>query len=73
VITPATSVAVPAGDPRGLAAAVTALLEDEPRRVAMGAAARERAVERYGWPDVAARLERIYDRVAGRLREPLAA
>jgi phosphatidylinositol alpha-mannosyltransferase len=73
VITPATSVAVPAGDPRGLAAAVTALLEDEPRRVAMGAAARELAVERYGWPDVAARLERIYDRVAGRLREPLAA
>jgi hypothetical protein len=29
----------------------------------MGVAARERAERHYAWPDVAARLERIYDRV----------
>jgi hypothetical protein len=30
----------------------------------MGAAARALAIERYAWPDIAARLETIYDRVA---------
>jgi glycosyltransferase involved in cell wall biosynthesis len=29
----------------------------------MGAAARERAERHYAWPDIAARLEGIYDRV----------
>jgi glycosyltransferase involved in cell wall biosynthesis len=32
----------------------------------MGAAARSLAQERYGWPDIAARLEEIYERVTGR-------
>ena len=37
-----------------------ALLDDEPRRVAMGVAARALAVERYSWDDIARRLEEIY-------------
>jgi glycosyltransferase involved in cell wall biosynthesis len=32
----------------------------------MGAAARTLAVERYGWSDIARRLEEIYERVVGR-------
>ena len=35
-----------------------ALVEDEPRREAMGEAARAIAVERYSWPGIARRLER---------------
>ena len=31
----------------------------------MGAAARSLAVERYSWPDIARRLEAVYDRVTG--------
>jgi glycosyltransferase involved in cell wall biosynthesis len=57
------AVLVPPGDERALADAVAGLLEDEPRRAAMGAAAREHA-ERYSWPDVARRLEETYERVA---------
>ena len=41
-----------------------ALLSDEERRVAMGRAARALAEEQYAWPDVAGRLEEIYERVA---------
>ena len=41
----------------------SALLADEPRRVAMGAAARTLAERHYAWPDIAARLEGIYERV----------
>jgi phosphatidylinositol alpha-mannosyltransferase len=73
VVTPETAVAVAPDDPRALAAAVVALLDDEARRAAMGVAARELAVAKYGWPDVARRLEGIYDRVAGRAPVSLAA
>jgi phosphatidylinositol alpha-mannosyltransferase len=55
---------VPPGDVSALADAVVALLEDEPRRVAMGRAARALAEERYSWADVARRLEETYERVA---------
>jgi glycosyltransferase involved in cell wall biosynthesis len=55
---------VPPGDERALAEAVAALLEDEERRVAMGAAARALAAERYAWSDVARRLEATYERAA---------
>src|ERR687896_922683 len=66
VTTREASITVPPGDPRALAQATIALVEDEARRRALGAAARELARERYAWPDVAARLAGIYELVAGR-------
>jgi len=65
VMTRETGLSVPPGDPRALAQALIAMLEDEPRRRALGTAARELARERYAWPDVARRLGGIYDLVAG--------
>lgn len=73
VVTPETAVSVPPGDAAALVAAVEALLDDEPRRVAMGAAARTRAQEYYGWPDIARRLEEIYERVVSGSRSRVAA
>jgi phosphatidyl-myo-inositol alpha-mannosyltransferase len=73
VLTPETSVAVPPDDPQALADAVTGLLADEPRRRAMGSAARTLAVERYSWSDVAARLEALYEDVIARRRGRMAA
>jgi len=68
VMTPDTGLTVPPGDEQALTAAVAELLADEPRRRALGEAARRIALERYSWDDVAARLEAIYERVAGRER-----
>ena len=65
VMTPETGLSVPPGDPDALAQALIAMLEDEPRRRALGEAARELARERYAWPDVARRLSRIYGLVSG--------
>ena len=65
VLEPAVSVAVPPEDTDALVRAVAELVEDEPRRAEMGAAAREHAVERYSWSRIARRLEEIYERVAG--------
>jgi len=65
VMTPETGVSVPPGDPEALAQAVIGLLEDEPRRQELGAAARELAVERYSWDRVAERLLGIYELVTG--------
>ncbi|MEX2646353.1 MAG: glycosyltransferase family 4 protein [Gaiellaceae bacterium] len=65
VTTPETALTVPPGDPRALAQAVIALLEDEPRRQALGAAARELASERYGWEGIARRLLSVYELVVG--------
>jgi len=65
VLEPAASVAVPPGDTGALVDAVAALVEDEPRRSAMGEAARELAIERYSWSKLAVRLEEIYERVTG--------
>ena len=73
VVTPETAVVVPPGDVRALVDAVEALVADEPRRVAMGAAARQLAEERYAWSDIARRLEAIYERVAGTEAEAQAA
>jgi phosphatidyl-myo-inositol alpha-mannosyltransferase len=73
VVTPDTAVSVPPGDAEALVAAVEALLADEPRRVAMGTAAGARAQEHYGWPDIARRLEEIYERVVSGSRSRLAA
>jgi phosphatidylinositol alpha-mannosyltransferase len=65
VMSPGTSVPVPPGDPGALAEAVVALLEDEPRRLQLGAAARRLAVDRYSWDDIAVRLVQIYERISG--------
>jgi glycosyltransferase involved in cell wall biosynthesis len=64
VAVPDAATLVQPNDVSALVDAVVALLADEERRVAMGAAARTLAIERYAWPDIAARLETIYDRVA---------
>jgi phosphatidyl-myo-inositol alpha-mannosyltransferase len=60
VMTPETGVSFPAGDVDALADAVEALLADEPRRQAMGAAARRLAQERYSWDSIAHRLVDVY-------------
>jgi phosphatidyl-myo-inositol alpha-mannosyltransferase len=65
VLEPEASVAVPPDDVVALVEAVSALVEDEPRREAMGQAARELAVERYAWPTIARRLVEVYERVTG--------
>jgi phosphatidyl-myo-inositol alpha-mannosyltransferase len=68
VMTPESGVTFPAGDDQALVEAVTTLLDDEPRRRALGEGARRLALERYSWDDVARRLEAIYERVVGRDR-----
>ncbi|HET6623295.1 MAG TPA: glycosyltransferase family 4 protein [Gaiellaceae bacterium] len=65
VLDPAASVAAPPDDPEALAEAVAGVVVDEGRRVALGEAAREIAVERYSWPRIAGRLVEIYEQVAG--------
>ena len=65
VATPDTAVLVPPGHAEPLVDAVCALLEDEPRRLALGAAGRDLAQERYGWDAIAPRLQRIYQLVTG--------
>jgi phosphatidyl-myo-inositol alpha-mannosyltransferase len=59
------AVSVAPDDPDALVDAVCDLVDDEPRREAMGEAARALAVERYAWPAIAERLERVYARVTG--------
>lgn len=73
VVTPETAVAVPPGDAHALVDAVESLLADEPRRAAMGTAARRVAEEQYAWSDIARRLEAIYERVTGTEAEAQAA
>jgi phosphatidyl-myo-inositol alpha-mannosyltransferase len=72
VMTPDVGSAVPPGDPRLLAHALIALLEDEPGRQRLGQAARRLAEERYSWDGVARALVRIYDLALGRARESAA-
>lgn len=55
-------VLVPPGDAPALARALTALLRDPARRLALAARGRARA-EAFGWDRVAARLEAYYDEV----------
>jgi phosphatidylinositol alpha-mannosyltransferase len=64
VMTRETGLLVPPEDPAALVDAVEEMLADEPRRAALGAAARELALAHYSWPDVARRLELVYERVA---------
>ena len=65
VLTPGAAVQVAPNDPDALADAVCGLVADEPRREAMGEAARTLAVERYAWPAIAKRLEEVYVSVTG--------
>jgi glycosyltransferase involved in cell wall biosynthesis len=55
------AVSFPAGDKGALIEAVVNLLEDEPRRAALGEGARRLAVERYSWDDIGRRLVEIYE------------
>ncbi len=64
VMTDETGVLVPPGDDGALTDALVELLEDEPRRRALGAAARQIAVEKYSWDTIAVRLEQIYQDLA---------
>jgi phosphatidylinositol alpha-mannosyltransferase len=73
VMTKEAAVSFPAGDERALTEAVVGLLEDEPRRAALGGGARRLALERYSWDDIGRRLVEIYELVAGREREAVAA
>ncbi|HVN12039.1 MAG TPA: glycosyltransferase family 4 protein [Kineosporiaceae bacterium] len=57
---------VPDGDVPGFAKAILALLDDEPRRVAMGAIARARIEGSFGWPHQRTAYLRVYDRLLGR-------
>jgi glycosyltransferase involved in cell wall biosynthesis len=71
VTTRETTLTVPPGDPAALVQALVALLENEPRRRALGAAARELAQERYAWDRIARRLLGIYELVAARTPVPV--
>jgi phosphatidylinositol alpha-mannosyltransferase len=73
VMTAETAVPVPPGDEKALAAAVVGLLEDEPRRERMAAAARALAQERYAWTDIARRLLGIYEALVAGQRPRLEA
>jgi phosphatidyl-myo-inositol alpha-mannosyltransferase len=64
VMTDETGVLVPPGEPGLLADAVVGLLADEPRRQAMGAAARRVAEERYSWDEIGRRLAAVYEELA---------
>lgn len=56
----ANGIIVPVGDARALAAGVVALLEDETRRRAFGARAREAARARFSFERLIAETERVY-------------
>jgi glycosyltransferase involved in cell wall biosynthesis len=68
VVTPETGMLVPPGDAPAIAGAVVGLLADEDARRRLGAAARELAREKYAWERIAARLIRVYEAAAGRIR-----
>jgi phosphatidyl-myo-inositol alpha-mannosyltransferase len=65
VLTPDAAVSVAPNDPDALTDAISALVADEPRREAMGEAARALALERYAWPAIADRLEGVYSSITG--------
>ena len=60
-----TGLLVPPEDPSALTDAITALLEDPALARRMGEAGRRRAVERFSWDGVAARLRGIYEELLG--------
>jgi phosphatidyl-myo-inositol alpha-mannosyltransferase len=72
VMTPETGVLVRPDDPRALAEAVAALLDDEPRRLALAEGARRRAYA-FSWDDIGRRLLAIYEPLVGQAPARLAA
>lgn len=66
VVTQDTGLLVPPGDAAAFAREVAALLVDEERRRAMGAAAHGTARARYSWQDVGRRLLEVYELVLRR-------
>jgi phosphatidylinositol alpha-mannosyltransferase len=73
VMAPGTGIAVPPGDVDALARGLVELLEDEPRRVELGRAARRVAEENYAWDDIARRLLDVYEEAVGARTGPLVA
>jgi phosphatidylinositol alpha-mannosyltransferase len=73
VMTPEACMSFPAGDEHALVEAVEALLADEPRRQAMGAAGRVLAQDRYSWDAIARRLVRTYEAAIDDVHAPVAA
>ena len=65
VMTAETSVRGPARRRGRARRAIEEMLADEATREARGAAARQLAIDRYSWQDIARRLERIYDSARG--------
>ena len=61
-----TGALVPARDPAALAAALRPLLDDPALRARWGRAARARALDRFGWEQVAAATEAAYTEVLTR-------
>jgi glycosyltransferase involved in cell wall biosynthesis len=57
---------VPYADPRALAAAISALLDDPGRARALGAAGRRRVLAEHTWPAIAARFRDAYVRTIAR-------
>jgi phosphatidylinositol alpha-mannosyltransferase len=72
VMTDETGLLVPPGEAAALAEGIVTLLEDEPLRQRLGAAARAVAVERYSWDSIAERLARVYEVVTERVRRSAA-
>jgi len=72
VMTDETGLLVPPGEPAALAEAIVSLLEDEPLRERLGAAARAEAVERYSWDSIAERLLQVYELVTERVKRSAA-
>jgi len=66
----ATGLIVPIGDACALAASVVSLLEDAPRRLELGARARESVRARFGLERMIAATERVYAEALGRAGEP---
>jgi glycosyltransferase involved in cell wall biosynthesis len=64
-VEPGTGILVTPADADAIAGAVLGLVDDEPRRRAMGEAARRTAEQRYSWPRIAGRLADIYAGLVG--------
>lgn len=56
----------PPGDFAGLADAIAGLLADPARGAALGAALRQRAIERYGWERAGEQIIALYERLGGK-------